>query len=69
MAADRHHRVTPGMPMTPHEMGRLVALRERRDARSANETLMHLRVRDPKAWNEESAEWQNGYDGGWRIAL
>lgn len=69
MSAGQHHRVTPGMPMTEHEMGRLVARRERRDARDASEPVMHLRVRDPKAWNEESAEWQRGYDGGWRSTL
>lgn len=69
MSAGSHHRVTPGMPVTEHEQGRLAARRQRRFAIAAGKVTMHLRRGDLSAWLDRSPEWQRGYDAGWRSTL
>lgn len=66
MSRDRHHRVTPGMPMTEHEDGRLQAREQIRSARERLAITVHLHRADEAQWASKSSEWQRGYDDGWK---
>jgi hypothetical protein len=64
-----HHRVIPGQADSAYELGRLDARRERRDARDQGVPVIHLRVRLPAVWAQQTARYRDSYEAGWTSSL